>query len=80
MDFFRELKRRNVDKVAVADGVVGWLVDGALDLLEQTSKVPGGPTCGALKLSAEWDTIRHHPRFQKLLASLAPNDAPLPAK
>src|SRR4051794_4161917 len=26
MDFFRELKRRNVYKVAVADAVVGWLL------------------------------------------------------
>ena len=45
---------------------------GALDLLEQTTKLPGGPSYGALKLTEGWDPLRAHPRFDKIVVSLAP--------
>jgi adenylate cyclase len=51
-------------------------IDRALDLLEQAAKRPNGPTYGSLKLNEEWDPLRSHPRFEKLLAALAPKDAP----
>ena len=54
-------------------------IDRALDLLEQAAKRPNGPPYGSLKLSEEWDPLRSHPRFEKILAALAPKDAP-PAK
>lgn len=44
----------------------------ALALLEQTSQLPGGPSYGELKLREEWDRLRSKPRFEKILASLAP--------
>jgi TolB-like protein/Tfp pilus assembly protein PilF len=53
-------------------------IDRALDLLEQAAKRPNGPGYGALKLNEEWDPLRSHPRFEKILASLAPKDAPPP--
>jgi tetratricopeptide (TPR) repeat protein len=54
--------------------------DRALELLEQTTALPGGSSYGALKLNEEWDVIRDHPRFQKILASLAPKDTPPAAR
>lgn len=47
--------------------------DRALNLLEQTATLPGGPSYGDLKLKEEWDPLRGHPRFEKIVASLAPN-------
>jgi len=49
--------------------------DRALDLLEQALKRPNGPSYGGLKLSEDWDPLRSHPRFQKILDALAPKDA-----
>ena len=73
-----ELQRTfNVIRVAAVYTQVGEL-DRALDLLEQSAKETNGPTYGALKLNEEWDPLRSHPRFEKLLASLAPKDAPPP--
>jgi TolB-like protein/cytochrome c-type biogenesis protein CcmH/NrfG len=51
----------------------------ALDLLEQVTKMPGAPSLtrpcyGRLKLDEVWDPLRGDPRFQKILASLAPKD------
>ena len=51
-------------------------IDRALDLLEQTAQQPNGSTYGGLKLNAEWDPLRKHPRFEKIVASLAPKDLP----
>lgn len=50
----------------------------ALDLLEQGAKAPSGPNYGGLKLGLDWDPLRSHPRFEKILASLAPKDPPPP--
>lgn len=44
----------------------------ALDTLETVVRLPLGPTYGELKLSVEWDPLRREPRFEKILASLAP--------
>lgn len=44
----------------------------ALDLLEETTAKPSGPHYGELKLNEVWDPLRKEPRFEKILASLAP--------
>jgi tetratricopeptide (TPR) repeat protein len=48
------------------------MLDRALDELEKAAKLPNGVTYGSLKLDSEWDPLRGDPRFEKLLASLAP--------
>ncbi|HEY6070356.1 MAG TPA: hypothetical protein VIU85_03200 [Chthoniobacterales bacterium] len=56
----------------------GWL--GEKDLaIEQLAFVLGRPTdlsYGELKLFPMWDPLRGDPRFEKIVASLAPKDAP----
>ena len=68
------------------DAVVGvWLInnlariyaltgekDLALKQLEIVSKLPAGPSYGQLRLDPEWDSLRGDPRFEKVVASLAP--------
>ena len=44
----------------------------ALDLLESCAAMPNGPDYGSLKLDQEWDPLRSNPRFDKILALLAP--------
>jgi len=63
-------------RLASICGQVGE-VDRALGLLEQTAKLPGGPSYGGLKLNEEWDPLRSHPRFEKIVASLAPRESPV---
>jgi tetratricopeptide (TPR) repeat protein len=46
--------------------------DLALEQLETVAKVEGGPTYGELRLSPVWDPLRGDPRFEKIVASLAP--------
>jgi serine/threonine protein kinase/Flp pilus assembly protein TadD len=46
--------------------------DKAIEQLEIASKSPGGPTYGELRLSPVWDFLRGDPRFEKVVASLAP--------
>ena len=46
--------------------------DRAFRLLETAAKIPAGVTYGSLKLEEEWDPIRHDPRFEKIVQSLAP--------
>ena len=48
--------------------------DLALDQLEAVAKVPGGPTYGHLRLNPMWDPLRGHPRFEKIVTSLAPKE------
>jgi hypothetical protein len=43
--------------------------------LEQPVKLPTGITYGELKKSPDWDALRGDPRFEKLVALLAPKDA-----
>ena len=46
--------------------------DLALEQLEIVNKLPGGPTYGQLRLDPDWDSLRGDPRFEKIVASLAP--------
>jgi serine/threonine-protein kinase len=46
--------------------------DLALGQLEIIAKIPGGPTYGELRLSPVWDSLRGDPRFERMVASLAP--------
>ncbi|MGC2626916.1 MAG: protein kinase [Candidatus Udaeobacter sp.] len=47
----------------------------ALGQLEALSKTPGYLTYGYLRLSPMWDPLRGDPRFEKIVASLAPKEA-----
>ena len=49
--------------------------DLALEQLDIVSKLPCGPTYGELRLDPYWDSLRGDPRFQKIVASLAPKKA-----
>jgi TolB-like protein len=46
----------------------------ALEQLEAVTKIPGGPSYGALRLDPMWDPLRGDPRFEKIVASLAPKE------
>jgi TolB-like protein/Tfp pilus assembly protein PilF len=46
--------------------------DLALKQLDIVSKLPCGPSYGELHLDLEWDSLRGDPRFEKIVASLAP--------
>jgi hypothetical protein len=47
--------------------------DRALDLLQKLVGVPNAIYYGQLKLEPAWDPLRSDPRFNQLLAQLAPN-------
>jgi TolB-like protein/Tfp pilus assembly protein PilF len=44
----------------------------ALEHLEVVARIPGGPSYGDLRLNPMWDPLRGDPRFEKIIASLAP--------
>ncbi len=46
--------------------------DLALEQVDAVSKIPYGSTYGQLRLDHEWDSLRGDPRFEKIVASLAP--------
>ncbi len=46
--------------------------DLAMEQLETVAKIPAGPSYGELRLSPKWDSLRGDPRFEKIVASLAP--------
>ena len=46
--------------------------DLALDQLAATARIPSSVTYGDLALHPFWDSLRGDPRFEKLVASLAP--------
>src|SRR6266566_588314 len=48
--------------------------DLALEQLEAVTKNPGGPSYGELRLNPMWDPLRGDPRFEKIVASLAPKE------
>jgi tetratricopeptide (TPR) repeat protein len=48
--------------------------DLALEQLEAVTKIPGGPSYGELRLDPVWDPLRCDPRFEKIVASLAPKE------
>ncbi len=49
--------------------------DFALEQLATLIEVPNGPTPGTLRAEPEWDALRGDPRFEKIVASLAPNNS-----
>jgi TolB-like protein/class 3 adenylate cyclase/Tfp pilus assembly protein PilF len=62
-----------------------WAGEKDLAIEQLTAVVPGafGPTCteyGYLKTFPFWDPLRGDPRFEKIVASLAPKDTASPAK
>jgi tetratricopeptide (TPR) repeat protein len=82
-----EEARRAVDLMPIArDSAIGpWLVrnlamvyawtderDLAIEQLEIVAKIPAGPTYGELRFDPTWDALRGDPRFEKIVASLAP--------
>jgi TolB-like protein/Flp pilus assembly protein TadD len=56
--------------------VYAWTseLDLAFEILEPLAKIPSGVFYGSLKLDPLWDPLRKDPRFDKLLAELAPPD------
>ena len=46
--------------------------DLAVEQLAIVAKVPAGPTYGDLQLNPRWDSLRGDPRFESIVASLAP--------
>jgi TolB-like protein/Tfp pilus assembly protein PilF len=46
--------------------------DPALEQLETSIKLPVGVSYGELKQSPDWDSLRGDPRFEKIVADLAP--------
>jgi TolB-like protein len=52
--------------------------DRAIEQLEKVATIPGSPavpTYGDLLLNPCWDSLRGDPRFEKIIADLAPKDA-----
>jgi tetratricopeptide (TPR) repeat protein len=47
-------------------------IDRALDLLEKVVHNPDGSNYGSLKLDLVWDPLRGNPRFDRVVAGLAP--------
>ncbi len=49
--------------------------DVAIEQLKTLAIIPGGVSYGDIRLNPYWDSLRGDPRFEKIVASLAPNDA-----
>ena len=62
--------------------VYAWTGEPALAIeqLEIIAKIPAGPSYGELRFDPTWDSLRGDPRFEKIVASLAPKDATSPTK
>jgi len=48
--------------------------DLAIEQLRTLGKIPSGVTYGDLHLNPDWDPLRGDPRFEKIVASLAPKE------
>ena len=48
--------------------------DLALQQLEEVARIPGPTSYGQLRLHPWWDPLRGDPRFDKIVASLAPKE------
>ncbi|MGI8957004.1 MAG: protein kinase domain-containing protein [Chthoniobacterales bacterium] len=53
-----------------------WTVerDLAIEQLETLAKIPAGVDYGDIRLNPYWDSLRGDPRFEKIVASLAPKE------
>src|SRR5437899_202988 len=74
-----------VDVLYVYAVICAWTGerDLAIEQLETLAKIPAGPSYGDIRLSPNWDPLCGDPRFEKIVASLAPSTsalAPLPEK
>jgi hypothetical protein len=49
--------------------------DRAIERLSETAKLPGYLSYGHLRLHPIWDPLRGDPRFEDIVASLAPKEA-----
>src|SRR5438094_4061616 len=49
--------------------------DLAIEQVETLAKIPAGPSYGEIRLGPNWDPLRGDPRFEKIVASLAPKGA-----
>jgi hypothetical protein len=56
--------------------IAAWVGDNdfACEQLTKTIRFPNAPTYGQLKLLPLWDPLRGDPRFEKIVASLAPKE------
>jgi hypothetical protein len=48
---------------------------GQVSRKDIVSKIPFGPSYGEVRLDLEWDSLRGDPRFEKIVASLAPKES-----
>jgi hypothetical protein len=49
--------------------------DLAIEQLSQSARIPCGVHYGQLRLWPQWDEVRGDPRFEKIVADLAPKEA-----
>lgn len=63
-----------VTQLAIAYAWIGES-DLALEQLARSARTPAGVTYGQLKLDPQWDPLRGDPRFERIVASLAPKAA-----
>ena len=78
----RAVQLRPISKDAVDGPVVltrlamayAWMDenDAAIERLTYLARIPSGPDYGQLKFDPAWDPLRGDPRFEKIVASLAP--------
>src|SRR5438552_2675413 len=63
-----------VDVLYVYAVICAWTGerDLAVEQLETLAKLPAGPSYGDIRLSPNWDPLRGDPRFEKMVAPLAP--------
>jgi hypothetical protein len=50
--------------------------DLAIEQLETLAKIPAGVSYGDIRLDPFWEPLRGYPRFEKIVASLAPKPRP----
>jgi TolB-like protein/class 3 adenylate cyclase/Tfp pilus assembly protein PilF len=62
--------------------IYAWIgeKDLAIDQLRRSAQTPAGASYGVLKLWPNWDPLRGDPRFEKIVASLAPKESAAAAK
>ena len=62
--------------IEIFANICAWAGDKdlALEQLAMSAQIPGGISYGQLKLHPYWDPLRGDPRFEKIVASLAPKE------